>query len=130
MKEKIKQRAIKYFLIFLAAMLILTFASRMLYTERMPRVSCMSVSRKSISHEFEYSGTVEALKSQPVFIPEGLRVAELDVECGDRVIKNQTIMKLDMEYLHKKAAMLEKEIAEQLETASAYSNDGSRTAYR
>ena len=125
MKEKIKQRAIKYFLIFLAAMLILTFASRMLYTERMPRVNCMSVSRKSISHEFEYNGTVEALKSQPVFIPEGLRISELDVECGDRVIKNQTIMKLDMEYLHKKAAMLEKDIDEQLETASAYSNDGS-----
>ena len=125
MKEKIKQRAIKYFLIFLAAMLILTFVSRMVYTESMPRVSCMQIKNQSISHELEYGGTVEALKSLPVFVPEGLRIAESYAECGDRVIKNQLIMKLDLEYLHHKAAMLEKEIAEQLETVSAYTSEGS-----
>ncbi|MCR4795091.1 MAG: HlyD family efflux transporter periplasmic adaptor subunit [Ruminococcus sp.] len=125
MKEKIKQRAIKYFLIFLAVMLVLTFVSRMVYTERMPRVSCMQIKDQSISHEFEYAGTVEALKSQPVFVPEGLRIIDSKVNQGDRVIKSQLIMKLDIEYLHRKAAMLEKEIAEQLESASAYFYEGS-----
>ena len=125
MKEKIKKRAIKYFMIFLAAMLILTFVSRMLYTERMPHVSYTKLTTQSIAHDLEYGGTVEALKSRPVFVPEGLRVLESDVERGDRVIKNQIIMKLDTEYLHKKAALLEKEIAEELESVSAYSSEGS-----
>ena len=52
-------------------MLILTFVSRMVYTESMPRVSCMQIKNQSISHELEYGGTVEALKSLPIFVPEG-----------------------------------------------------------
>jgi biotin carboxyl carrier protein len=129
MKEKIKQRAIKYFLIFLAVMLILTFVSRMVYTEKMPRVSYTKIKNQSISHELEYSGTVEAVKNKPVFVPEGLRIAEFDAERGDSVIKNQLIMKLDLEYLHQKAAMLEKEITELLGSFSAYSYDGSTPVF-
>ena len=129
MKDKIKRKAIKYFIIFLAVMLIMTFVSRMFYTERMPRVRVTQIKNHSIPHEYELNGVTEALKQQPVFIPEGLRAAEVMVEEGDKVIKNQLIMKLDREFLHNKAALLEKEIKEELEQNSAYSPDGNKPVF-
>ena len=70
MKDKIKKKAIKYFIIFLAVMLIMTFVSRMFYTECMPRVRVTQIKNHSIPHEYELNGVTEALKQQPVFIPE------------------------------------------------------------
>ena len=94
MKEKFKQKALKYFVIFLLVMFVMTFISRMIYTNNLPRVTAARVSSQSLSHQVECSGTLEARKKTPVFVPEGIKIADKAVKNGDKEILSSDLTKM------------------------------------
>lgn len=114
MKEKFKNKILKCFIVFLVVMLALTFISRMIYAEKLPRVTLTNVKQQSIVHNISGSGTVEAMKKNPVFIPSGLRVNEVMVKDGDIVESGDILLKLDMDYLNEKIISCESEISSEL----------------
>ena len=90
-REWVKNAAI----IFLAAMLILTFFSNTIMNYSLPEVSAQYVSSGTLSEQIRGSGTVEANQSYEVKIDETRVIASVDVSVGDTVEKGQTIITLE-----------------------------------
>lgn len=111
MKENNKVRSVKLFLVFIAAMLVLSFVSRMMYTSRMPKVTTASIKSQALSHSLQASGMLEAKNKKPVFVSEDLRVSDICVAKGDQVKEGDVLFRLDQGYLNERIANLEKEIA-------------------
>lgn len=116
MKEKFKVKAVKYFLIFIVIMLVMTFISRMVYVSKLPRVMTTKIKTQALSHSVKCNGILEAVKRNPVIVPEGLRVSEVVVKPGDKVLNGDLLLQFDKEYLSEKISDLEKEIKSELET--------------
>ena len=90
-REWVKNAAI----IFLAAMLILTFFSNTIMNYSLPEVSAQYVSSGTLSEQIRGSGTVAANQSYDVKIDETRVIASVDVAVGDTVEKGQTIITLE-----------------------------------
>lgn len=111
MKENSKVRSVKFFIVFIVAMIILSFVSRMMYTSRMPKVTTTSIKSQALTHTLQASGMLEAKNKKPVFVSENLRVADICVGKGDQVKEGDVLFRLDQGYLNERIANLEKEIA-------------------
>lgn len=130
MEDKFRIKAIKAFIIFLAAMFVMTFAARVIYSEKLPKVTAQKAEIRRLSHSIKCSGTVEGVEKIPVYTEEGLRVAEVPAKNGSKVIKGDVLIKLDTKYLAEKIQLLEKEIAADIENdPSVYSEYGKSPVY-
>lgn len=125
--DKFKNKMLKYFIAFLAIMFAMTFISRMLYSERLPRVTAASVKYQSIVHYIKGSGTVEAVKKNPFFVSSGLRVNEVMVKDGDKVNSGDVLFTLDMEYLNEKISSYESEISYELNSQPGVYNNTTKS---
>ena len=123
MKEKFKNKILKYFIVFLVLMLAMTFISRMVYAEKLPRVTLTNVKQQSIVHNITGNGTLEAVKKNPVFITSGLRVNEVLVKDGDSVKSGDVLLKLDMDYLNEKIVTSESEISSEISSQQGAFNN-------
>ena len=124
MKEESKQRAVKAFLIFLAAMFVLTFASRAVYAAKLPKVTYTTLKYQKIPHTLKFSGNVDAVNKIPVYIPEGLRVTAVKADCGDSVGRSNVIIQLDRRQLSDAIISLENQIELELGSAQTYAPEG------
>ena len=120
MEDKFRIKAIKAFIIFLAAMFVMTFAARVIYSEKLPKVTAQKAEIRRLSHSIKCSGTVEGVEKIPVYTEEGLRVAEVPAKNGSKVIKGDVLIRLDTKYLAEKIQLLEKEIAADIEKPEEY----------
>ena len=123
MNEKratIKTKALTYFLLFLAAMLIMTFASRAVYAYNLPRVTVSSVRYTKLVHQIKSSGVVQTSRSLPLIAIPELRIAEVCVKSGDVVEENNVLMKYDRAYLEDYIEKLSRQIEIDILTRSDY----------
>ncbi len=97
---------------FLIFMLVCTFVSRGIYAYHMPQVKVASAKSGALSHEFETSGTVEAVSEKAVTVLSGVRVQEVCVEEGETVKKGDALFRLDTKELKNRVSRLQKETAE------------------
>ncbi len=93
----------------MAAMLIMTFVSRMVYVSRMPRIKWSSPTASSIRKELKVDGTVEAVNAQAITGMEGLLVKRVCVAAGDQITAGTLLYEVDMEDLGTQLARLEEE---------------------
>lgn len=119
-----KTRALKLFLLFLAAMLILTFVSRSIYTDRLPRVTCVNLKRTALNHDILCSGMIETQQEQPVIALSGLRIAAVCVQQGDVVDTGTPLLQFDQTYLRDYIKTLSDQIAVDTLTRADYSASG------
>ena len=127
MNEKFRQKALKYFAVFLIVMFVMTFVSRMIYANELPKVTATQVSRQSLAHQVECSGTLEAKKKTPVFVPEGIKIADKAVKKGDRVAKGDTLIRLDRNDLNEQIKKLENEVSSDISGGSGVYTAGSKS---
>ncbi|MGN0621662.1 MAG: hypothetical protein ACI4I9_07330 [Porcipelethomonas sp.] len=123
MNEKhitLKTKALRYFLLFLAAMLIMTFASRAIYAYQLPRVSITNMKNTTLNYQIESSGTVQTTKELPLIATPKLRVAEVCVKSGDVVEEDDVLMKYDTVYLEDYIEKLSRQIEIDTLTRSDY----------
>ena len=102
-----KKKLWRGFALFMAAMLIMTYVSRMVYVSRMPRVRWSSPTAASIRHKIVAEGTVEVVNSQAVIGLDGLLVKEVCVAAGDRIEAGTVLYEVDMEDVLAQLAELE-----------------------
>ena len=105
-----KNKAMKLFLLFLAAMGIMSLVSRGIYASRIPKVSTVSMVNRALSFEVECSGTLETSKEFPVFALPDLRVSEICVRQGDKVEEGDVLIRFDSEYLEGCIKRIENEL--------------------
>lgn len=107
MEIESKKKLWKGFAAFMAFMLIMTFASRMVYVNRMPQIRWVSPAAASIQKKLQVDGTVEAVNSQAVTGLEGVLVKKVCVTAGDSMEAGTVLYEADMEDLLTQLAGLE-----------------------
>lgn len=124
MNEKItyKNKAMKLFLLFLAAMGIMSLVSRGIYASHIPKVSTVSMVNRALSFKVECSGTLETSKEFPVFALPDLRISEICVRRGDKVEEGDVLIRFDSEYLEGCIKSLENELETDRLTRLDYGN--------
>lgn len=124
MKEKItyKSKAMKLFLLFLAAMGIMSLVSRGIYASRIPKVSTVSMVNQALSFKVECSGTLKTSKEFPIFALPELRISEICVRQGDKVESGDVLIRFDSEYLEDCIKRLENELETDRLTRLDYGN--------
>ncbi|MCM1121502.1 MAG: biotin/lipoyl-binding protein [Eubacterium sp.] len=118
-----KKRLWKGFAIFMAAMLLMTFVSRIVYVNRLPRVHWMAPTSASISRKLNVDGTVEVVNSEAVTGMEGLLVKKVCVAAGESVKAGTVLYEVDTEDLQVQLSRLEAEEQVWQEQVSAQKKD-------
>ncbi len=95
--------------IFMAAMLIMTFVSRIIYVSKMPRIRWSYFTAASIQNSFSSEGTVEAVNAQAVTGMEGLLVKKVCVAAGEQIETGTVLYEVDLEDLEMQLSLLEAE---------------------
>ena len=104
-----KKKLWKGFAAFMAAMLIMTFVSQMIYTNNLPQVRWNYPSASSIRNEFAVEGTVETVNSQAITGMEGLLVKQVYVAAGEQISEGLVLYEVDIEDLAAQLGRLEAE---------------------
>ena len=94
-----KKKLWQGFVFFLAAMLVMTYVSRMVYVSRMPRVKWNNPTSASIRNRITAEGTVEAVNAQAVIGLDGLLVEKVCVAAGDRMETGTVLYEVNREDL-------------------------------
>lgn len=97
--RKQKERAVRYFGLFLAFMLICTIISRGIYAGRMPKVKTGSIETKALVHKIEASGTIVTKEEVPVMTEAGVLVEKLGVVEGQKVEPGDLLFQVETEDL-------------------------------
>lgn len=120
-----KKKTLKAFGLFMAAMLILTFISRIIYVQKMPQIRWNTPSASSIRNTLKTEGTVEAVNSQAITGISGLLVKKVCVSAGEHIEAGTVLYEVDLEDLQTKLEQLEadeavwqKQVQAQRETAA------------
>jgi len=90
----------KLSLLFLMAMIGLTFFSNTINNFALPRVQTVRPTNGALIKEIFGEGTVEVKSTREEYADANLRVKEVMVEQGDRVSKGQTILSLDVDSIN------------------------------
>ena len=101
-----KKKLWKGFAVFMTAMLIMTYVSRIVYVSQMPRIRWTNPVAASIQKKLQVDGTVEAVHSQAVTGLEGLLVKKVCVAAGDRMEAGSVLYEVDTEDLQAQLAGL------------------------
>ena len=102
-----KKKLWQGFALFMAAMLIMTYVSRMVWVSRMPRVRWSSPMPASIHNKVSAEGTVEVTGTQAVIGLEGLLVEKVCVMAGDRMEAGTVLYEVNTEDLLAQLSELE-----------------------
>lgn len=104
-----KKKIWRGFAAFMAAMLIMTFVSRMAYVNRLPRIHWTNPTAASITNKLQAEGTVEVVNSEAVTGIEGLLVRRVCVAAGEQIAAGAVLYEVDTEDLQMQLARLEAE---------------------
>lgn len=99
MQMESKKKLWRGFALFMAAMLVMTYVSRMVYVSRMPRVKWSCPASASIRNKITAEGTVEAVGARAVIGLDGLLVEKVCVAAGDRMEAGTVLYEVNMEDL-------------------------------
>lgn len=94
-KRRRKRRLMSGFVLFLLLMLLLTFAARVIYTEKLPQVSWSRTVSSSLKEKISVEGTVSTGSPMVVYGMEELRVSEVCVNVGEQVTEGTVLYKVD-----------------------------------
>ena len=94
---------------FLSAMLIMTFVSRIIYVGNMPQVRWTHPSASSIRNSLSVEGTVEAVNSSAITGMNGLLVEKVNVTRGEQIGTDTVLYEVDMEDLQSQLGILQVE---------------------
>ncbi len=95
--------------VFMLAMLIMTFVSRIIYVDNMPRVHWSYPKAASIRKEFSAEGTVEAADARSIAGLEGLLVDRVEVAVGQQIEEGTLLYEVDVEDLEEQLGILKEE---------------------
>ena len=97
--RKYKERAVKYFAVFLLFMLVCTIVSRGIYAWQMPKVVTETVETHTLTRKILADGVVLTKEEAPVVVEAGILVEKVCVVEGQKVEIGDLLLQLDLEDL-------------------------------
>lgn len=107
-----REKLLKWFAMFFAAMLVFTILSRAADSVNVAKVTTKTPQNQMITHRVTGNGKVEGIKERAVFAKAGQRVGQILVREGEKVEKGQILFRLSTSTLKKTIADKEAEIDE------------------
>lgn len=89
-----REKLLKWFAAFFAAMLVFTFLSKAADSVSVAKVLASAPQNQLISHTVSGTGKIESTKETAVFVQEGIKIAQVHVKAGEAVKKGQPLMTL------------------------------------
>lgn len=108
--KKHKERAVRYFGIFMLFMLICTIVSRGIYAWRMPKVTLGAAKASVLNHTIEADGTVITTEEVPVATGSGFLVEKVCVVEGQQVEPGDVLFEVEPADLDKLLQQLDGQI--------------------
>lgn len=96
---KRKERAVRYFIIFMLLMLACTIISRGIYASRMPKVALGTIDSQVLVRKIEADGTALTKEEVPVVTQAGLLVEKIGVVEGQKVSVGDALFWISLEDL-------------------------------
>lgn len=107
---KFKERAVKYFVVFMLLMLICTIVSRGIYAHQMPKVSTGTAEPHTLIHKIEAEGTILTTEEVPVVAEAGLLAEKVCVVEGQKVSPGDLLFQIELADLNKLMTDLDHQI--------------------
>lgn len=108
--RKYKERAVKYFAVFLLFMLICTIVSRGIYAWQMPKVVTGTMEAHALSRDIKADGVVITKEEVPVVVDAGILVEKVCVVEGQKVEAGDLLFQLQMSDLEKLLQQMDAQI--------------------
>lgn len=89
-----REKLLKWFAMFFAAMLVFTFLSKAADSVSVAKVLAAAPQNQIISHTVTGTGKIEGTKENAVFVQEGIKIAQVNIKAGEAVKKGQVLMTL------------------------------------
>ena len=105
-----KERAVRYFGLFLLFMLVCTIVSRGIYAYRMPRVTLGTADAQTLLHKIQGNGTVLTKEEVPVVTEAGLLVEKVPVVEGQKVAPGDVLFWIGLSDLEELLAQADAQI--------------------
>lgn len=99
--KKQKERAVRYFAVFLVFMLICTIVSRGIYAWQMPQVTLGTIDANTLTRTIEADGTILTKEEVPVVTGAGFLVEKVCVVEGQKVEKGDVLFQVERSDLEK-----------------------------
>ena len=128
--KKRKERAARYFGVFLLLMLICTIVSRGIYASRMPKVTAGTIETKTLVHEIEANGTVITKEEVPIVTEAGVLVEKVCVVEGQQVEPGDLLFQVEAEDLKRLLQQADAQIQTEEEKLAELAASGSTAVNR
>ena len=122
-----KERAVRYFGLFMVFMLVCTIVSRGIYAYRMPRVTLGVIDAQTLVHKIQGNGTVLTKEEVPVVTEAGLLVEKVAVVEGQKVAPGDVLFWIGLSDLEELVGQADAQIKAE-ETKLAELNASGTTA--
>ncbi len=127
---KRKERAVRYFVLFLLFMLVCTIVSRGIYAYRMPRVTFGTAESKTLLHKIRAGGAVLTKEEVPVVTEAGLLVEKVPVVEGQKVAPGDVLFWIEPADLEKLLEQSDAQIKAEEEKLARIHADGTTAVNR
>ena len=107
-----REKLLKWFAMFFAAMIVFTFLSRAADSVSVAKVQVSAPQNQIVSHTVTGTGKIEGTQETAVFIPEGQKIAQVHVKAGQAVKKDDVLITLLESGLKESLEKKENEIKE------------------
>ncbi len=124
--RKYKERAVKYFAVFLLFMLICTIVSRGIYAWQMPKVVTGTIEAHTLSRKITADGVVITKEEVPIVVEAGILVEKVCVVEGQKVEAGDLLMQLQVSDLEERMRQMDLQL--QAEEAKLAELNASGTA--
>lgn len=128
--RKQKERAVRYFGLFLAAMLVCTIVSRGIYASKMPKIKAGSIETKTLVHEIKANGTILTKEEVPVVTEAGVLVEKVCVVEGQKVEPGDVLLQVEAEDLNRLLQQADVQIQTEEAKLAQLNADGSTAVNR
>ncbi len=107
-----RKKLLQWFVLFFAAMFLLTFLSRTVDSVSVAKVKVNSIQNQMITHGVSGTGKIEGTKELAIFAKEGQRISEIHIQEGQNVKKGDVLFQLSIETLEESIEEKKGEILE------------------
>jgi HlyD family secretion protein. len=120
--KKPMKKSLVWTIVFIVAVLILTFFSKTLYNLNLPSVSCVSPTYGSLKRVFTCETIASARTEYDLYAPSAQKVLEVLAREGDYVQKDQPLIRLDTSGLENEMLQLKLEKQQTTDARRAFSS--------
>lgn len=128
--RKYKERAVKYFAVFLLFMLVCTIVSRGIYAWQMPKISTGTAESRALTRKITANGYVLTKEEVPVTLEAGILIEKILVVEGQKVAPGDLLLQADLSDLEKTAAQLDSQIRSEEAKLSELNASGNNAVNR